>query len=128
AVDQDGGLLSTVRYWLRDIRDALGVPQRVGCVASVATIESARRQGHARILMRMAINAMRDEGCVWSFLLSSDMGVPLYESLGFIAPFVPYYQTFLSGERPQVGDLYTVRRIEPPFFEDEHWRAVRDIY
>ena len=76
AVEAAGNLLSTVRYWLRDIRDANGTPQRVGCVASVVTVESARRQGHARELMQLAIEAMRAEGCAWSFLLSSDMGVP----------------------------------------------------
>src|SRR5688572_13863128 len=69
AVAEDGSLLSTVRYWLRHLRDAEGAPRLVGCVASVATVEGARRQGHARELMQLAIEAMREDGCEWSLLL-----------------------------------------------------------
>src|SRR6266545_3450704 len=50
AVEEDGTLLSTVRYWLRDLRDANGVPRQVVFFKGAATIESARRQGHAHRL------------------------------------------------------------------------------
>jgi GNAT superfamily N-acetyltransferase len=131
ALASDGTLLSTVRYWLRQVRDASGTPQQVGCVASVTTIESARRQGHARKLMQLAIESMRDEGCAWTLLMSSDMGVPLYEGLGYRIFSAPYYRGVLSGELPQNDSIYRIEteRIEPPFdFEDGTWRAVRDIY
>jgi GNAT superfamily N-acetyltransferase len=129
AVGPDGTALSTVRYWLREVRDASGTPQQVGCVASVVTRESARRQGHARRLMQMAIEAMREEGCAWSLLFSSDMGVPLYLGLGYHALPGPYFSGVLSGRRPSPGDAYRMERIKPPFdFEDESWRAVREIY
>ncbi|HKP51058.1 MAG TPA: GNAT family N-acetyltransferase [Chloroflexia bacterium] len=127
----DGTLLSTVRYWLRQVRDATGVPQQVGCVASVTTIESARRQGHARKLMQLAIESMRQEGCAWTLLMSSDMGVPLYEGLGYRVFSAPYYRGVLSDERPQNDSICSIEteRIEPPFdFEEGTWKTVRDIY
>src|SRR3954470_22640039 len=103
AMDEAGTLLSTVRFWVRQIRNASGVPECVGCVASVATIESARRQGHARRLMLLAIKAMRDEGCAWSLLLSSDLGVPLYESLDYRVLPAYYANGLLSGARPEAS-------------------------
>lgn len=129
ALDSDGTLLSTVRYWLWHIRDAKGTPRLVGCVASVVTIESARRQGHARKLMQLAIEAMREDGCDWTLLLSSRMGPPLYEGLGYSLYQVPYYVGIVSGERLQGGDRYSVQRLDPPFdIEDDTWKAVREIY
>ena len=129
AIDTDGTLLSTVRYWLRHIRDAAGTPRLVGCVASVVTIESARRQGHARELMELAIESMREDGCEWTLLSSSRMGRPLYEGLGYRLYEVPYYRGVLSGERPQTDSGYSVQRLGPPFdIEDETWKAIREIY
>src|SRR5689334_9589659 len=55
AFAEDGTLLSTTRYVLREVLDASGQPQKVGCVVSVTTIEAARRQGHGRKLMQMTI-------------------------------------------------------------------------
>src|SRR5437867_2066479 len=122
AVAGDGMLLSSLRYWLRDIRDAGGTPRLVGCVASVATVESARRQGHARRLMQMALETMREEGCAWSLLLSSEMGKPLYEGLGYHVQTAPYYQGLLSGGLPESRGRYAVQRLEPPFDAgDETW-------
>jgi GNAT superfamily N-acetyltransferase len=129
AFDFDGTLLSTVRYWLRHIRDAKGTPRLVGCVASVVTIEKARRQGHARKLMQLAIDAMREDGCDWTLLLSSRMAPPLYEGLGYRLYQVPYYTGIVSGERPPGEVGYSVRRLDPPFnIDDDTWKSVREIY
>lgn len=129
AFGEDGTLLSTTRYVVREIRGAAGDPQKVGCVASVATIDSARRQGHSRRLMQMTIEAMREEGCAWSLLFSSDMGVPLYASLDYRIHFAPYYEGLLSAERLPTSGAYQVERVEPPFdFADSNWKAVREIY
>ena len=146
ALAPDGALLSTVRYWLRHIRDASGTPRLVGCVASVVTIEAARRQGHARKLMHLAINSMREEGCDWSLLFSSGMGVPLYEGLGYRLYPAPYFRgTFVSDQqssgsitvthRTDVQDIssmagsYSVARTDGPFdMADHHWQAVHHIY
>jgi GNAT superfamily N-acetyltransferase len=129
ALDGDGRLLSSLRYWLRDIRDANGTPRPVGCVASVATVESARRQGHARRLMQMALEVMREEECAWSFLLSSEMGKPLYEGLGYRVQPAPYYQGLLSGGLPESRGGYAVQRLEPPLDPGgETWAEVRNVY
>jgi len=133
----DGTLLSTVGYWLRSIRDAGGIPRLVGCVASVVTIEEARRQGHAHILMQMAFDTMRGEGCDWSFLFSSAMGVPLYESLGYCLYPAQYYRGAIHYEDCVTGDSsfptpnshYSVDRIEEPFdMTGGSLQAIRRIY
>jgi predicted N-acetyltransferase YhbS len=130
AVDEGGPLLATVRYWPRHLRDASGRPLPVGCVASVVTVETARRQGHASKLMRMTLDSMREEGFEWALLFSSDMGVPLYESLGFHHYDAPYYKGNLVGILPNPGGTsYTIEHINRPFnIDDPMWRAARAIY
>jgi GNAT superfamily N-acetyltransferase len=134
----DGTLLSTAGYWLRHIRDARGTPRRVGCVASVITIEAARRQGHARKLMQLALDSMAGEGCDWSLLFSSGMGVPFYEALGYCLYPAPYYRGTLdigqqaiagaAGVTTHTGD-YSIARIEAPFdIADRNWQVIRGIY
>ncbi|MFL5732372.1 MAG: GNAT family N-acetyltransferase [Chloroflexia bacterium] len=129
AFGEDGTLLSTTRYVVRQIRDAAGEPQKVGCVASVVTIDAARRQGHGHKLMGLTIEAMREEGCAWTLLFSSDMGVPLYLSLGYRNFPAHYYEGLLTGKRPTPNAAYRVERAESPFhFEDANWSAACDIY
>lgn len=129
AIAGDGTVVSTARYWLRQIRDAEGTPQKVGCVASVTTVESARRQGHGHKLMKLVIESMREEGCEWSLLLSSDMGVPLYTGVGYVHHPAPHFQGLLTGRRPPVGGSYKVERFDSPFdFGAGEWQAVREIY
>ena len=61
------------------------------------------------------IDAMREEGCLWSLLFSSDMGVPLYLSLGYRRHPAPYYEGLLTGPRPTPTSAYPVERVGPPF-------------
>lgn len=144
AFSPDGTLLSTVGYWLRHVRDANGTPRRVGCVVSVVTIEAARRRGHARKLMQLALDSMADEGCDWSLLFSSGMGVPFYETLGYCLYPATYYQgTLAVGQQPVDGAAgviphtvhtahtrgYSIVRSEAPFnIADRNWQAIRGIY
>lgn len=129
AIDAGGNLLSTVRYWVRTIRDASGTPQPVGCVASVVTVETARRQGHARKLMQLAIEEMSADGCAYALLESSRVGVPLYTEIGFRNMPLSYYLGTFSGIHPRAGNDYRIEHIEPPFhFDDNAWMAVRDVY
>src|SRR5688500_1514748 len=150
AFSPDGTLLSTVGYWLRHIRDARGTPRLVGCVASVITIEVARRQGYARKLMQLALDSMADDGCDWSLLFSSGMGVPFYEALGYRHYPALYYRgtlpkgnppsRFAGGTLIDVGQQsiagaagvnshtgsYSIARIEAPFdIADRNWQAIR---
>lgn len=128
----DGTLLSTVSYRIREIRDAEGAPRAVGCVASVTTIESARRQGHAANLMRLALDSMTREECDWSLLFSSAMGVPLYEALGYRRYDAPYYQGVLAEETATVEldkASCSIAVLEEPFdIMDPDWQAIRSIY
>jgi GNAT superfamily N-acetyltransferase len=146
ALAPDGTLLATVRYWLRRIRDASGASRLVGCVASVVTIAAARRQGHAGRLMQLALTSMRDEGCDWSLLFSSSMGVPRYEGLGYHFYPAPYFRGVLVGghQAPDriagpgataadatagITGIYSITRTEAPFaVTDPNWQATKGIY
>lgn len=133
ALDPDNTLLSTVSYRIQRIRDASGTPRKVGCVASVTTIESARRQGHASKLMQLAGQSMANEGCDYSLLFSSRMGVPLYETLGFVLYSAPYYLGTFSvdnnAHNAHTTHNYSIKHLEAPFdILDLDWQAIRNIY
>ena len=100
--------LATVRYMPRGIRDAAGTPRLVGCVSHVVTREEARRQGHAARLMTLAMASMRQEGCDWTLLFSSDMGVPVYTGLGYKHYSAPYREGVFSGQLPANPQYYTI--------------------
>ena len=55
-------------------------------MSSVYTAPEYRRLGIARRLMTMLLDAARELGVHRLLLNSSDMGRPLYESLGFVTP------------------------------------------
>jgi GNAT superfamily N-acetyltransferase len=57
-----------------------------GYVSSVYTVPEYRRLGLARRLMTLLIDAAREQGIQRLLLNASDMGRPLYESLGFVTP------------------------------------------
>ena len=68
----------------RDIREALRFAN--GAVAGVYTIgvvEEYRRQGLGEAMTGAVLRAGRDAGCQVGVLQSSEMGYPLYRSMGF---------------------------------------------
>ncbi|MFF9076415.1 GNAT family N-acetyltransferase [Streptomyces sp. NPDC014735] len=73
--DTDGGIDAVVVYVPRRIRDAHGVPRRVGGIGSVATRPEARGQGLVRRLLVAAERVMTAEGCDWSLLFTGTPGV-----------------------------------------------------
>ncbi len=80
AVD-GSGVLAVVCIVPRVLRNTLGEPQPVGGIAAVATRHDARRRGHARRLLQLAITAMSETGFAWSMLFT---GTPqVYGSLGW---------------------------------------------
>jgi ribosomal protein S18 acetylase RimI-like enzyme len=58
--------------------------RRRGYVSSVYTRPAFRRQGIARQLMTLLIESAREQHMDRLILWSSEMGRPLYESLGFV--------------------------------------------
>jgi GNAT superfamily N-acetyltransferase len=127
AASQDGEILATVHYWLFDLRDREGKPRRVGCVSNVVTKETARRQGHARRLMELALERMPQDGCEWTLLFSSDMGRTLYLQLGYRLYPLPYRRGTLSDKRPPLTGSYSVRRSDlTP--QPDYWRSIASIY
>ena len=128
AIDEGGKVLSTARYAVRHIRDANALPRPAGCVASVVTVEEARRQGHAREVVRLALESMRSEGCAWTLLFSSSMGQSLYEGLGYRTYSAPYFRGTPSGQLAPPGN-YTIECLTSPFdISDDAWTAIRVIY
>lgn len=57
-----------------------------GYVSSVYTVPEFRQLGIARQLMTLLLDAAREQGIQRLLLNASDMGRPLYESLGFVTP------------------------------------------
>jgi len=66
---------------------------------------------------------MAAEGCEYALLFSSEMGVPLYESLGYRMMGSPYRRGFVQRGRPLYTGRYTVREGREP-----DWDAVAHIY
>jgi GNAT superfamily N-acetyltransferase len=63
---------------------AIGTPGIVG-VYAVGTIEAARRRGYGKAITWAAIEAGRDAwGAETAVLQSSEMGMPVYRSMGFV--------------------------------------------
>ena len=124
AVGPDEQVLSTAHYWVREICDASGTPRRVGCVSHVSTHHTARRQGHARTLVGSTMqDAMTADGCEYALLFSSEMGVPLYKSLGYRMMGAPYRRGVVQRDRPRYDGPYTVREGRDP-----DWDALARIY
>ncbi|MFE7469430.1 GNAT family N-acetyltransferase, partial [Streptomyces sp. NPDC057499] len=71
----EGVIDAVVVHVPRTIRDADGVPRRVGGIGSVATRPEARGRGLVRLLLAAAERAMLAEGCAWSLLFTGTPGV-----------------------------------------------------
>jgi GNAT superfamily N-acetyltransferase len=127
AATPDGRLLSTVGYWLRDVRDASGASRRVGHVIHVATREAARRQGHAGRLLEMAIEAMAQDGCAWSLLFAREQARALYKHHGW-KDFSRFARRGTM-EVEQLPLLETYRiRLYDPLEEPAGWDRLAAVY
>ena len=57
---------------------------RIGLISSMYTDKDYRRQGIAKRLLTLVVDAAREQGCGTVWVTASDMGVPFYGSNGFI--------------------------------------------
>ena len=57
---------------------------RIGLISSMYTDSSYRRQGIARRILTLVMEAAREKGCGTMWITASDMGVPFYGSCGFV--------------------------------------------
>jgi ribosomal protein S18 acetylase RimI-like enzyme len=127
AVADDGMLLATVCYWLRDVRDTTGQPVRIGHLYHVATHPTARRQGHAGQLLDHTIQALEALDCRWAILGARQAAVPLYARHGWQAVSRSYWRGAFAGaplalSRPLVVRLYDPRR------ETAGWQPLATVY
>jgi ribosomal protein S18 acetylase RimI-like enzyme len=123
----DGTILSAVSYHVYLRRDVDGRLQRVGFVYSVATREGARRQGHAKQLLQLALAAMEREGCAWSMLFAADQARSLYEQLGWCV----YQRTWRHGAFASTQRDLPVRYLVRPVDlarEPDVWQALARVY
>ena len=57
---------------------------RIGLLSSMYTDKDYRRQGIAKKLLSMVVDAAKDYGCGTVQITASDMGVKLYSAYGFV--------------------------------------------
>jgi GNAT superfamily N-acetyltransferase len=127
AATPDGTLLSTVGYWLRDMRDASGAARRVGHVIHVATREAARRQGLAGRLLEMAIEAMTKDGCAWSLLFGREQARTLYKRYGWKGFSRFARRGSVEVEQLPLLETYSIRLYDP-LEEPAPWDTLAAVY
>ena len=57
---------------------------KIGLISSMWTDISYRRQGIAKRLLSLVVDAAREKGCGTVWVTASNMGVPFYGSFGFV--------------------------------------------
>ena len=127
AVGEDGALLATVGYWLRERRGLDGTPQRVGHLYGVATRSDVRRHGHASRLLEHAVAAMQAEGCHWSVLFAREEARSLYVRACWHAFTAPWQYGTLAAARPAMPDGYHASLFDPRH-EHEGWEQLAALY
>jgi predicted N-acetyltransferase YhbS len=135
------GVLAVVCVVPRQLRAVAGAPHPVGGIAAVATRSDARRQGHARRLLELAITAMDEAGYAWSLLFTGTPAV--YASLGWrpfrlpvrdgpLAPSAGPPRRYrirpgrLADCRPDLARIYDQYNAQRPLTAvrtDRHWRG-----
>jgi GNAT superfamily N-acetyltransferase len=83
-VETDGRPVASAALWLREAPPGARPPDVVPTVLNVYVDAAHRRRGLARRLMQVILDVCRQDGFQpFVDLRASDMGRPLYESLGF---------------------------------------------
>jgi ribosomal protein S18 acetylase RimI-like enzyme len=113
AIAEDGQIVATVCYWLREVRDTTGAAVPVGHLFHVATEPTARRQGHASRLLADTVYALSKAGCQWALLSARQDAVALYQRAGWQATPRRYWRgTYAADTWPKQHD-YPVQKYDP---------------
>jgi len=125
AVDSDGRFLSAAHVCLRELRDVDGVPRRVGCIANVATLNDARKQGHSGRLLELTVGVMEAEGCAGSLLYTGTHRH--YERYGWRAMPTAFRQGQFEPQRDEAATGLSVRPYDP-VHEPNGWARLASVY
>jgi len=105
---EDDKIVAAVHYFIRLTRGADGSVHKLGGIGNVATYEEARKKGHSGELLKMAIDLMAKDGCLWSMLFT---GVnPHYERYGWKTLKTRYRQGLLN-DRHETLDEWRVMPV-----------------
>lgn len=127
AVAEDGTLLATVCYWVREVRDTIGQPVRIGHLYHVATHPTARRQGHAGQLLDHTIQALENLHCRWAILGARQAAVPVYSRHGWQAVPRAYWRGAFAGTLVELSRPLVIRSYDPRR-ETHGWQALATVY
>lgn len=127
AVMDDGTLLATVCYWLREIRDTTGQPSQIAHLYHVATDPDARRQGYASQLLDQTIQALQAADCTWAILGARQAAVTLYANAGWQAVPRTYWRGSYDGALCSRGQRYAVQLYDPRR-EPHGWQPLARVY
>ena len=127
AVLPTGDLCAAMSYWVRQVRDADGNPQRVGHLWGAVTQAEFRQRGIATALIKNIVAAMQKEGCRWCILFARDEARSLYEQMGWRGFPTTYRGGFVALTEPMPISDYFVRSHDP-FNELSGWEPLARVY
>jgi ribosomal protein S18 acetylase RimI-like enzyme len=127
AIADDGEILATVCYWLRDVRASTSAAVHIGHLFHVATEPTARRRGHATRLLTDAVHALQVAGCQWAILSARQDAVGLYTRAGWQPTPRIYWRGTYARELWQERQRYRVQPYDPR--QQRHgWRPIAAAY
>jgi hypothetical protein len=130
AQEPDGQLHAAITYWIRLIRDTVGVPRRVAHIWGVgmpADTADAVRQQHVDQLIEWALQAARHERCELALFYPAPETCAHYTQRGWHLFPNRYRQGTFSGIQLPTTDAYTVSPYDPTH-EPAGWLPLAAIY
>jgi hypothetical protein len=126
----DGSIRAAITYWIRVLRDAAGVPRRVGHIWGAGTPGDAadvERQQDMDRLMELALRAAQGEGCELALFYPAPETQAHYEQRGWQLFPNLYRQGTFSGVQLPTAVAHTIRQFDPTQ-EPEGWDRLAELY